>query len=289
MKILVLGGTRFFGTHLVKALIKEGHDVTVATRGNLDFPFKDQVRFEKADRTKLEDLHRLATLGPFDMIYDQVCMSAQAAHIACEAFKGKCKRYIFTSTGSVYNPANGVELSENLFDQAKYTINLKDTNPYDYQEAKRQAEAVFSQMASFDVVMVRFPIVLGQDDYTGRLKFHVNAVLNQTPIFFPSLETKMGFIQSHEAGAFLKFIGEHTCTGAVNAVSTGYISLGELMNMIEALTTKKAVFANEANDVNHSPFGFDKDFMMPNEKGLSFGFKFDLLKSYLPELINFYI
>ena len=34
MKILVVGGTRFFGIPMVNALINAGHDVTVATRGN---------------------------------------------------------------------------------------------------------------------------------------------------------------------------------------------------------------------------------------------------------------
>ena len=32
-KVLVLGGTRFFGKHLVEALLQAGHDVTIATRG----------------------------------------------------------------------------------------------------------------------------------------------------------------------------------------------------------------------------------------------------------------
>lgn len=32
-KVLVLGGTRFFGKHLVETLLQDGHDVTIATRG----------------------------------------------------------------------------------------------------------------------------------------------------------------------------------------------------------------------------------------------------------------
>ena len=31
MNILVLGGTRFFGIPMVKALIKQGHNITIAT------------------------------------------------------------------------------------------------------------------------------------------------------------------------------------------------------------------------------------------------------------------
>lgn len=35
MKILVLGGTRFFGIHMVNELLINGHEVTVATRGKV--------------------------------------------------------------------------------------------------------------------------------------------------------------------------------------------------------------------------------------------------------------
>ena len=33
MNILVLGGTRFMGKHLVSALLRKGHKITIATRG----------------------------------------------------------------------------------------------------------------------------------------------------------------------------------------------------------------------------------------------------------------
>lgn len=289
MKILVLGGTRFFGTHLVKSLIKDGHQVIVATRGNTSFPFKDQIQFEKTDRNNLDDLKRLADLGPFDLIYDQICTSAKNANDACVTFKGKCKRYIFTSTGSVYDPQDSVELTEDLFDQNYYPINLEDTNPYDFQEAKRQAEAVFAQTASFPVAMVRFPIVLGHDDYTKRLKFHVDAIKEGKEIYFPNLMSQMGYIQSHEAGDFLNFIGKQEFIGAVNAVSTGYISLFDLVALIEKKTGKRALIAKESTDTNSSPFGFHTDFMIPNKKGTSLGFQFDTLSDYLPQLIDWYV
>ena len=35
MKILVIGGTRFFGIHMVRELLAQGHAVTIATRGNV--------------------------------------------------------------------------------------------------------------------------------------------------------------------------------------------------------------------------------------------------------------
>ncbi|MBY0414443.1 MAG: hypothetical protein K2Q18_09770 [Bdellovibrionales bacterium] len=178
---------------------------------------------------------------------------------------------------------------EEIFNPETYKINLSDTEPYDYQEAKRQAEAVFFQMSPFETVMVRFPIVLGEDDYSKRLKFHVDHIADEKEIFFPNLNTKMGFIQSHEAGDFLNYLGKHTFTGPVNAVSSGYISLLDLTKLIENKSHKKIKQAKEASETNHSPFGFDCDFMMPNKKAMSLGFEFANLMDYLPGLVDYYL
>ena len=35
MKILAIGGTRFFGIHMVNELLAKGHDVTIATKGKV--------------------------------------------------------------------------------------------------------------------------------------------------------------------------------------------------------------------------------------------------------------
>ena len=289
MKALVLGGSRYFGRHLIDELLHSNYQVFVATRGNLDFPQKNKVHFIEANREVQTDLDKLATLGPFDIIFDQICMSGRSANMAVEAFKNSCKRYVFTSTGSVYEAQIGVELNEEKFDFKNYPLNLTDTNPYNYQEAKRQAEVVFGNQKYFEAVMVRFPIVLGLDDYTERLKFHVEKVKKGEDIYFPNLDMKMTFVDSKEAGQFLKFIGESSFQGAINCASTGSIAMKDIMKLIEEKAHKKAVLVNTENEKNHSPFGFNEDFVLPNSKGSKLGFHFMELKDYLPKLIEGYL
>ena len=43
MKILVIGGTRFFGIPMVNELLSKGHDITIATRGNNSDSYGDKV------------------------------------------------------------------------------------------------------------------------------------------------------------------------------------------------------------------------------------------------------
>ena len=42
-RILVIGGTRFFGLRLVEGLLEAGHAVTLATRGRAADPFGGRV------------------------------------------------------------------------------------------------------------------------------------------------------------------------------------------------------------------------------------------------------
>lgn len=44
MRTFVIGGTRFFGKHLVYQLLGAGHDVTIITRGQTAQPFGDDVQ-----------------------------------------------------------------------------------------------------------------------------------------------------------------------------------------------------------------------------------------------------
>ncbi|WP_237690812.1 NAD-dependent epimerase/dehydratase family protein [Paenibacillus caui] len=91
MKVLVLGGTRFFGKRLVELLIEAGDQVTIATRGLTADSFGDRVTRVKADRQVREDLEDLVKHGPWDIIYDNICYASQDAQDAADLFAGFTK------------------------------------------------------------------------------------------------------------------------------------------------------------------------------------------------------
>lgn len=71
MEILVLGGTRLMGIHLVEALLHKGHSVTIATRGITQDEFGDRVKRIIVDRTDPVGLKESLR----DQHYDVVCDS----------------------------------------------------------------------------------------------------------------------------------------------------------------------------------------------------------------------
>ena len=286
MKILVLGGTRFFGKKLVQLLVEEGHDVTIATRGNVQHTFGTQVKQVKVDRKDTNSLKLAVGEENWDVIYDNICFSPNEALAACEIFDGKTKKYILTSTLSTLDQQLGADLIEDDFNPYEYEIRYGDVEDFSYGEGKRLAEAVFFQKASFPVVAVRFPIVLGEDDYTKRLHFHIERVANEKVIGFANMNARMSYILSDDAAGFLRFAGISNIEGPYNATSSGSYSMQELIKLIEDATGKKAKITLVGDDESRSPFGVPKDWFMSPQKAFVAGYEFLHLTEWLPNLIQ---
>lgn len=284
--ILVFGGTRFFGRKLVELLLEEGHNVSIITRGVSGNPFGDQVEHIIADRENKEELLEKVGGRTFDIVFDNICYSPKAAYTFCEMFNGKIGKLVFTSTLSTYT-VDGKAKSENDFDPYTYEIKMGDSTDFTYGEGKRQAEAVFFKYATFPVVAVRFPIVMGEDDYTRRLHFHVNRVSKGEPIGFVNMNVEMSFIQATEAAQFLNWAGmTEEVEGPYNATANGKISLSDLMNLVEEATGKTADISITENEEIMSPYAVGDTWYMTNEKATKEGFQFTDLHAWLNPLIE---
>ncbi|KGR86141.1 NAD-dependent epimerase/dehydratase family protein [Lysinibacillus odysseyi] len=284
-RILVLGGTRFFGRKLVEQLLEEGHQVTIVTRGKMANPFGEHVQHITVDRGDKVAFAKAMEGQTYDIVYDNICYSPNDAKAFCDIFNGKIGKLVFTSTLSTYE-ANGKAKTEKDFDPYTYEIVMGETNDFTYGEGKRQAEAVFFKYAEFPVVAVRFPIVLGIDDYTERLHFHVERVAAEKPIGFVNMDAEMSFITAEEAGRFLKWAGLSDAQGPYNATAAGKISLKELMDLIEKATGKRAKIALVGNDEIRSPYAIPASWYMTTEKAEGEGFVFSRLNDWLPKLIE---
>ncbi|TVX94054.1 NAD-dependent epimerase/dehydratase family protein [Paenibacillus agilis] len=283
-RILVMGGTRFFGKRLVQRLLENGDHVTIATRGITADSFGEQVQRVILDRADRHSVQAAAQLGEWDLVYDNICYSPESAQYAVEAFEGRVGHYVFTSTLSVYNPSGKLHVEAD-FDP--YRVDLDEPlgeEQLSYQKGKQLCEAVFHQKAAFPVSSVRFPIVLGPDDYTKRLEYHLERVNNEIPVYMPNVEARMNFIHSSEAAAFLEWAGKHSWTGPINACSNGMIQLTDVMNIVEQAVGKKAIITNTGIDADRSPFGVPDSWLMDNSSARQAGFEFDELHDWLPSL-----
>lgn len=282
MNVLVIGGTRFFGKALVQLLVEKGHDVTIATRGLTEDPFGEEVKRIKIDRENEQSMKEAFDLLSFDLVYDTICYSSEDARIAYAALKGKVKRYVFVSSMAVYD--KGFDLEEGDFDPEAYPIQMGTKEAFTYGEGKRQAEAFFCQQADFPVVSVRFPVVLGKEDYTKRLLFYCEKVFRKEAMRATGGE--FSFINGNEAGRFLDWIGEQSYAGPINANSNGTISLKEILLNIEELTGNGAILEQNGEP---APYNHYVNYTLDNGLARKLGFIFDDLHQYIFPLIGYYI
>ncbi|WP_169090344.1 NAD-dependent epimerase/dehydratase family protein [Paenibacillus sp. PL91] len=284
-KILILGGTRFFGKKLVELLIEEQNDITIATRGKTADSFGHSVKRLQLDRTDTAALSEALGSNAFDVVYDNICYNPQEAEDAVKLFTGRTGKYIVTSSLSVYPFGEPCKV-EGEFDPYRYPLPEVHATQVDYAEGKRLVEAVFFQKAAFPGAAVRFPIVLGHDDYTRRLHFHVEHILQGLPIGIPNLNAKMSFIHSDEAASFLAWLGHSNLVGPVNACSHGQLTIRELISLITQTTGKKANIVTESEEAHSSPFGVPDSWYMDTTKAEAAGFAFKQLSEWMPNLIK---
>lgn len=282
MKVLVLGGTRFFGKHLVRSLLEAGHQVTVATRGLTADPFGNAVERVQVDHNAPKSMAAVFAGRRFDVVYDNLVYCSNAVRYTLDAVKGD--RYIMTSSSSVYNPLK-LGSKETDFNPLSYPLRWNNRENCSYAEGKRQAEAALSQLYCSDRnwVAVRFPFVLGEDDYTGRFRFYLSHLMTDLPMWIDNPESQMSFISSREAGTFLAWLVDRELTGAVNACSGGTISLKELLAYGQKKSRRKAVIVPYGEP---APFNGTPAYWLDTAKAERAGFQFTILDSWLYRLAD---
>lgn len=281
MNVLVLGGTRFFGVHMVKSLLAQGHEVTIATRGKATDPFGDEVRRVIIERSDAISLKNAFGGKHYEAIIDNLAYSSNDVRFLLDNVG--CDRYIMTSSASVYE-AWHLNIKEQEFDPNKHILSWSNREEYSYNEGKRQAEtALFQHYPELSKVALRIPYVIGLDDYTKRLYFYLEQVIKGEAIYIDNLDEQIGFISSDEAGQFLVWIAEQTFTGPINGNSGGTISLGEVLSYVESTTGIAAKL--DKKGLNGSYNGAPS-FSLDTTRATSLGYNFTDLKPWIFQLLD---
>ena len=134
MNILVIGGTRFFGIHMVNELLTAGYDVTIATRGKASDSFGDKVKRIFLERTKEESVREALSGTHYDVVIDKIAYCSNDIKYVMDVID--CDKYIYMSSTSVYNPKhiNTVEADFDGIENELIWCDRKDNlwkEPYD--------------------------------------------------------------------------------------------------------------------------------------------------------------
>jgi 2'-hydroxyisoflavone reductase len=198
MRILVIGGTRLVGRHLVQTALDRGHDVTVFNRGQTDpdaFPAATQLT---GDRNG--DLAALAT-GEWDATIDVCAYVHRQVRSLHEALGSRGGHYTFISTISVYDQ----DVVESGFTEAAPLLEPDWGDALEmekYGELKVACEEVASACASDRLLIIRPGYVIGPYDYTERFTHWIRMVAAGEPFDAPAADQPVQCIDGRDLAAF---------------------------------------------------------------------------------------
>jgi nucleoside-diphosphate-sugar epimerase len=285
--VCVIGGSRYFGRHVIERLRDAGTAVTVINRGSSRPP--EGVTHLVADRDDEGALRAALGDRAFDTVIDQVCYTPRQAAVAGRVFAGRTRRYVMTSTIEVYSALDSAPVREDAVDLAssppRPDLPWHDPAYVDehYGEGKRQAEASFVREPGFDFVSVRTAHVLGGADFTGRLAHYVDRIRDGVPVVVHPRPRPSTFIDVREIADFLVWAARATFTGPVNACSHGPLDVTDLCDALAAAGVGRAVYTTGENA---SPFSFERSYGMDNGRAESLGFAFSHTSDWLPRAIS---
>ena len=195
MKMLVAGGAGFIGSHLIDALLKEGHQVVcidnffIGTEKNIShLKNNSHFSFYQKDLSVLSEISPIFEKENFDYVFhlaanSDIQASAQNPLIEytntytttfvlleCMRLYG-VKRFFFASTSAVYGEKMGVHVSED-------TPNLSPVSYYG--GCKLGSEALisaYSYMNDISTLIFRFPNVIGPRLTHGVIFDFINRLL----------------------------------------------------------------------------------------------------------------
>lgn len=250
MRLLVLGGTRFVGRAVVAAALDVDCQVTTFNRGLSGADVPGAVALH-GDRTRRDDLARLAEDGPWDAVIDTSGFVPRETLIAAENLEPVTRRYVFMSTVSVYRgwPAEPLsERSELLYCPPDagpdYGEDTEDgPTRYGYQKAGCEL-AVAETFGASRSLILRPGVLLGPREYVGRLPWWLRRVARGGKVLAPgSPDRSVQPADVRDLATFTLRAAERSLSGAYNvAAPIGRETFGGMLQACADATRSGAQF-----------------------------------------------
>jgi 2'-hydroxyisoflavone reductase len=225
MKVLILGGTRFLGRHVVVAAGARGHEVTLFNRGN--YSSEDLGASEIIQGDRHTELHKLRGRH-WDTVVDTSGHLPRAVTAAAQVLSGAVDRYVFISTQNAYKDVSvpGIEetypratLTDEQLHRA-YAIDTSGQPSYGelYGGLKSLCEQAAEEVMPNRVLIIRPGLIVGPYDYTDRFTYWPVRVAAGGEVLAPGPADRfIQFIDVRDLAEWIVTMIERKATGVYNA------------------------------------------------------------------------
>jgi 2'-hydroxyisoflavone reductase len=232
MRVLVLGGTRFVGRHVVEVALARGHEVTLLHRGGKDEPFPAAEHLH-ADRDTGLDVLAGRT---FDATVDVSAYFPRQVEQVADVLGRAAGRYVVISSTSVYSqPAGpGFDESSPIVPAASYDVDeVTDTT---YGPLKVAIEEAARTRFGDRATVVRPTYVIGPWDYTDRFTYWVRRISEGGEVLAPGdAADPIQVIDARDMATWIVGLVERDVAGTFHAVSPEPpFTFGDMLGAIAA-------------------------------------------------------
>src|SRR5687767_2586406 len=242
MKILIIGGTRFLGRHLVDSALARGHEVTLFNRGKSNPDLFLNIETILGDRE--HDLDKLAG-REWDAVIDTSGYVPRIVRLSAQSLEESVKRYVFISSVSVYANFSKVGIDENdpvgqIEDESFEEITGESYGPLKALSEKA-VQDVFGENRS---LIIRPGLIVGPNDPTDRFTYWPVRVARGGDVLAPEKpEVPVQIIDVRDLSEFIIKLIEENASGIYNVTGPDHeLSLGTILDVSKQLTRSDAHF-----------------------------------------------
>jgi 2'-hydroxyisoflavone reductase len=238
MKILVVGGTRFLGRHLVDAALARGHAVTIFTRGVQPVPSVERVRHVTGNRDPRIAPGLVTLAGAvWDAAIDLSGYVPRCVNASCAALEDSVGHYTFVSSASVYADVSRPGVDETA-PVAKLDDPASEDIPAHYGALKARCEEEVRAAFGSRALVVRPGLIVGPFDPTDRFgywvaRFLVPALMgarDESAVVPGPPERFVQFIDARDLASWMVDLAERKAQGTFDACTpAGMWTMGSLV------------------------------------------------------------
>ena len=241
MRILIIGGTRFLGRHLVDSALARGHEVTLFNRGKTNPDLFPQLETILGDREK--DVVKLADLGQtWDAAIDVAGYLPRIVRLSVEALEPGVSRYIYISSLSVYENFREVGIDESYPVGKIEDETIEEITEETYGPLKALCEKAVQDLYGERALIVRPGLIVGPHDPTDRFTYWPVRVARGGDVLAPQKpEAGIQVVDVRDLSEFIIKLIEENASGVYNATGPDYeLTIGKLLEVSKRISGSEA-------------------------------------------------